>query len=272
MNRRSFLKSLLFLFASLSLKIFPTEKTKTLAFNYGVASGDPTNTNVILWTKISGGDLKDKKIKWEVSNQKSFQKILVSGNAKAKFDDNFTVKVDAQIPPYFNGKTIYYRFSFQGIVSDIGTTKTLPVNNPNKFNIAFCSCSNYPAGYFNAYKEMANDEEVDLVEPLVRLLAAGAHAIERAEIADDRVEIGVGHVFPDCGNRRVELGLIASGEHHMRAFRRHCTAGFLPQSRIAAGDEHRLARQVLACEHIVGGAVLVELAHVSLSSASLWLA
>ena len=41
--------------------------------------------------------------------------------------------------------------------------KTLPINNPNKFNIAFCSCSNYPAGYFNAYKEMANDEEVDLV-------------------------------------------------------------------------------------------------------------
>ena len=163
MNRRSFLKSLLFLFASLSLKVFPTEKTKTLAFNYGVASGDPTNTNVILWTKISGGDLKDKKIKWEVSNQKSFQKILVSGNAKAKFDDNFTVKVDAQIPSNFNGKTIYYRFSFQGIVSDIGTTKTLPINNPNKFNIAFCSCSNYPAGYFNAYKEMANDEEVDLV-------------------------------------------------------------------------------------------------------------
>ena len=163
MNRRSFLKSLLFLFASLSLKIFPTEKTKTIAFNYGVASGDPTNTKVILWTKISGGDLKDKKIKWEVSNQKSFQKILVSGNAKAKFDDNFTVKVDAQIPSNFNGKTIYYRFSCQGIVSDIGTTKTLPINNPNKFNIAFCSCSNYPAGYFNAYKEMANDEEVDLV-------------------------------------------------------------------------------------------------------------
>ena len=107
--------------------------------------------------------IKDKKIKWEVSNQKSFQKILVSGNAKAKFDDNFTVKVDAQIPSNFNGKTIYYRFSFQGIVSDIGTTKTLPINNPNKFNIAFCSCSNYPAGYFNAYKEMANDEEVDLV-------------------------------------------------------------------------------------------------------------
>ena len=45
-------KSLLFIFASFSLKIFPTEKTNTTAFNYGVASGDPTNSNVILWTKI----------------------------------------------------------------------------------------------------------------------------------------------------------------------------------------------------------------------------
>ena len=98
MNRRSFLKILLFIFASLSLKIFPTGKTKTTAFNYGVASGDPTNTNVILWTKISSDDLEDKKVSWEVSNQKNFQTILVSGNTKAKLDDNFTVKVDAQIP------------------------------------------------------------------------------------------------------------------------------------------------------------------------------
>ena len=163
MNRRSFLKILLFIFASLSLKIFPTGKTKTIAFNYGVASGDPTNTNVILWTKISSEDLEDKKVSWEVSNQKNFQTILVSGNTKAKLDDNFTVKVDAQIPSTFNGKKIYYRFLCQGILSEVGTTKTLPINNPNKFNIAFCSCSNYPAGYFNAYKEMANDEEVDLV-------------------------------------------------------------------------------------------------------------
>ena len=27
-----------------------------------------------------------------------------------------------------------------------------------KFNIAFCSCSNYPAGFFNAYKEIAKNE------------------------------------------------------------------------------------------------------------------
>ena len=49
------------------------------------------------------------------------------------------------------------------MLSETGTTSTLPVQNPENFNIAFCSCSNYPAGYFNAYKEMANDNEVDLV-------------------------------------------------------------------------------------------------------------
>ena len=134
MNRRSFLKSLLFIFAALPLKIFPTRKAKTIEFNYSVASGDPTNTNVILWTKVSSNDLQDKKVSWEVSNEKNFQKILVSGNTKAKLDNNFTIKVDAQIPPAFNGKEIYYRFSCQGIISEVGTTKTLPINNPNKFN------------------------------------------------------------------------------------------------------------------------------------------
>ena len=52
---------------------------------------------------------------------------------------------------------------FQNQFSEIGKTITLPIYNPDEFNIAFCSCSNYPAGFFNAYKEIANNDEIDLV-------------------------------------------------------------------------------------------------------------
>ena len=51
-------------------------------------------------------------------------------------------------------------FQFERIVSDIVTTKLFLLIIQKKFNIAFLEVvQNYPAGYFNAGKEMANDED-----------------------------------------------------------------------------------------------------------------
>ena len=163
MNRRVFFKILFFLFASLSLKVFSQSKIKSIYFSHGVASGDPTNTHVILWTKLSGDLATQQEVVWEVSSDRSFNNIIAQGESIAYSENDYTVKVDAKIPMIFNGKNIFYRFKANDQTSVVGTTMTLPANNPDKFNIAFCSCSNYPAGYFNAYKEMAMDKDVDLV-------------------------------------------------------------------------------------------------------------
>ena len=74
---------------------------------------------------------------------------------------DFTVKVDAKIPKRFRGKKVFYRFRAEGAYSQIGTTFTLP-KDVEKFKIAVFSCSNYPAGYFNAYDSASNDESIDL--------------------------------------------------------------------------------------------------------------
>ena len=163
MNRRLFFKTLFFLFASLSLKVFSKSKNKSIYFSHGVASGDPTNTHVILWTKLSGDLVTQQEVVWEVSSDRSFNNIISRGESIAYSENDYTVKVDANIPLEFNGKGVYYRFKANDQISVMGTTLTLPTNNPENFNIAFCSCSNYPAGYFNAYKEMANDKSIDLV-------------------------------------------------------------------------------------------------------------
>ena len=162
MNRRFFIKSLLFFLSSISFKIFPQNK-KQVSFDYSVASGDPTNSHIILWTKITANNFIDVEVDWELSDDISFRNIISSGSSIAKLMNNHTVKVDAEIPLEYNAQKVYYRFISQGLFSDVGTTSTLPLRNPEKFNIAFCSCSNYPAGYFNAYKEMAKDKDVDLV-------------------------------------------------------------------------------------------------------------
>ena len=162
MNRRSFLKGLLFISSIFTLKLTSSSKNN-ISFDYGVASGDPTNTNIILWTRATPSINKNFQIEWELSSDINFKNILNSGTAFAKYSNDFTVKVDAIVPNAYRGKQVFYRFFTNNTYSEIGITKTLPTNNPDNYNIAFCSCSNHPAGYFNAYKEMAKNNEIDLV-------------------------------------------------------------------------------------------------------------
>jgi alkaline phosphatase D len=152
MNRRSFLKGLLFFSSIFTLKLKASKKNK-ISFNFGVASGDPTNTNIILWTKVTPSLKKDISIKWQLSADKNFKNILNSGLVLAKYSNDFTVKVDANVPNAFRENKVFYRFFLNNTFSDVGITNTLPQKNPDQYNIAFCSCSNHPAGYFNAYKK-----------------------------------------------------------------------------------------------------------------------
>ena len=162
MNRRSFLKGLLFISSIFTLKLTSSSKNN-ISFDHGVASGDPTNTNIILWTRATPSINKNIQINWELSSDINFRNILNSGTAFAKYSDDFTIKVDANVPNAYRGKKVFYRFFSNNTYSDIGITNTLPVNNPDSYNIAFCSCSNHPAGYFNAYSEMAKNNKIDLV-------------------------------------------------------------------------------------------------------------
>ena len=163
-NRRLFLKGLAFFSLALPLKIYPFPKeNKFVSFKHGVASGDPTQTNIILWTKLSDIEENSALVTWQISLKKSFSSLITQGKTKTSSLKDFTVKVDARIPKKYNGLEVYYRFIVGNNISDIGTTSTLPINNPEKFNIAFCSCSNYPAGYFNAYKEIALNKKINLV-------------------------------------------------------------------------------------------------------------
>ena len=162
MNRRSFLKGLFFISSIFTIKLSASSKNN-VSFDYGVASGDPSKSNVIIWTKVTPSLNRDIKIKWQISSTKDFKNILNSGSTLSKSFNDFTVKEDVNIPNAFRGKKIFYRFFFNDTYSDIGVTNTLPPHNPDQYNIAFCSCSNHPAGYFNAYREMAKNEDIDLV-------------------------------------------------------------------------------------------------------------
>ena len=108
-NRRLFLKGLTLFSLAMPLKIYPFPKeNKFVSFNHGVASGDPTQTNIILWTKLSDVEENSALVTWQISLNKSFSSLITQGKTKTGSLKDFTVKVDARIPKKYNGLEVYY--------------------------------------------------------------------------------------------------------------------------------------------------------------------
>jgi alkaline phosphatase D len=120
------------------------------AFLYGVASGDPLSDRVILWTHAKSSTDATVGLSWQVALDASFATVLSSGQASASIENGFTCKVDATgLQP---NTEYYYRFLAPNFSnSAVGRTRTLPVGAVAEVRLAVFSCSDYPAGYFNAY-------------------------------------------------------------------------------------------------------------------------
>ncbi len=165
MDRRSLLKIAGLSSAAIALARPASADEMTQAtgvFAHGVASGDPLQDRVILWTRISGPKGTDHiEVNWKVAEDRAFRRVVQQGQTKASADRDFCVKVDAdQLAP---GQSYFYQFDALGSQSPVGRTKTLPDSGMGAIGIAVASCSNYPAGFFSAYRDIAEHDEVDLV-------------------------------------------------------------------------------------------------------------
>jgi len=127
-------------------------------FKYGVASGDPTETSVIIWTKLNGQN-GNATVDWTVSKDSLMTKIVKSGRHLASPESGHTIKIDVQ--ELQSGLTYFYQFQFENGKSMIGRTKTLG-EDWTDMSIGVVSCSNFEWGYFNAYKSLS-EKDIDLV-------------------------------------------------------------------------------------------------------------
>ncbi len=136
-------------------------KPELAPFYHGVASGDPTENAVIIWTKLTLGKGMNKPVElnYVVSKKSDCTDPIKEGTTNCSSVNNYTAKVDVQ--GLEAGTQYYYQFSFEGNKSKVGRTKTLPKNGP--ISIAFAACSNYEWGFFNNYRFIAEDPEIDLV-------------------------------------------------------------------------------------------------------------
>ncbi|MEM9173343.1 MAG: alkaline phosphatase D family protein [Pseudomonadota bacterium] len=129
-------------------------------FEHGVASGDPDQHSVVLWTRVSGQS-GSVSLDWVVATDRAMRHVVSGGQTQTSVAQDYTVKVFPQGLP--SGQTLYFQFSVNGIVSPVGRTRTLPVGDVDQWVFAVASCSNYPFGCFNGYQAIADDPDVDAV-------------------------------------------------------------------------------------------------------------
>jgi alkaline phosphatase D len=139
-------------------------------FSLGVASGDPSSTGVVLWTRLApkplepGGGLPAEliEVQWEIADDESMKNVVRHGKAVATPQLGHSVHVEAEgLEP---DRWYWYRFRAGDAESRVARARTLPdpTAMPESLRFAFASCQNYEQGLFTAYEAMARDE-LDLI-------------------------------------------------------------------------------------------------------------
>lgn len=130
-------------------------------FYHGVASGDPLQDRVIIWTRVTPEFVGNASVEWSVATDDAFSNIVQSGKAITNQDKDYTVKID--VTGLEAGTTYYYKFKANDAESIVGRTRTAPAKDSKTVKLAVASCSNYEGGFFNAYANLAKQEEIDAV-------------------------------------------------------------------------------------------------------------
>ena len=171
-----------------------------MSFDSGVASGDPLSDRVVIWTRALPDDtanVTSLNVQFEVASDANFSNITNRGEASVTADTDFTLKVD--VTNLSAATTYFYRFLSNGVTSDTGTTRTLPATDATVEQVRFAvfSCSNYPAGFFNAYTEALNESDLDAVLHLGDYI----YEYERGNFGDEDLNSdNIGRALPENNN------------------------------------------------------------------------
>ena len=137
-----------------------------VAFEHGVASGDPGPTSAVFWTRVTpkAANPGDILVDLQVAADAEFKTIVrASKGLRTHAGRDWTVKHDLDGQGLKPGTDYWYRFVANGVTSPVGRTRTLPAGPTKDVVLAVASCSLYSNGYFNAYDAIAKLPRVDAV-------------------------------------------------------------------------------------------------------------
>lgn len=218
--------------ASAALAAAPVAaRTFGSGFTHAVASGEPSASSVLLWTRFVGE--ADTALTWQVSESEDFARPVTEGSVTASPARDWCAKGIAEgLSP---DRWYFYRFvAPSGTTSPVGRTRTLPEGPTAAFKLAVFSCSNYGFGWFNAYGHAAEANDCDLAVHLgdyiyeygadnypnpgqgvaERVLAP---TTEIVALTDYRLRYATYRSDPDCQRLHQVLPMVAVWDDHESA-------------------------------------------------------
>jgi alkaline phosphatase D len=165
-TRRSFLELAVALGATLAWAEpssarppLPWQERRDL-FPEGVASGDPDENSVLLWTRFPRpSSAPPDALHVEVAEDESFKGIVATASAPVSQESDWTCRV--LVGGLKPSHVYWYRFtSREGHGSRVGRTITAPsISDTRPVRFAFVSCQNVNYGAQNAYRRMIFEDE-----------------------------------------------------------------------------------------------------------------
>src|SRR5690606_14456800 len=76
--------------------VLDSDDKRRVDFTHGVASGDPLQDSIILWTRAVPERGSKVKVGWDDPTDAEFASVLCSGTAKTTDAHDFTINVDAK--------------------------------------------------------------------------------------------------------------------------------------------------------------------------------
>jgi alkaline phosphatase D len=142
-----------FLLSVGALAAAPAFPQSTSPFPLGIASGYPSPSGVVLWTRLASPAL----VQWEVSADESMRSIVRRGETLA--DPDWAHSVHIEVAGLEPDRWYWYRFSTREARSAVGRTRTAPApgDRVDRLRLAFASCQQYEQGYYGAHRHIAAD-------------------------------------------------------------------------------------------------------------------
>ncbi len=176
-DRRRFLEfTLLGLGATATAALLPAERASAQPkfarnpFALGVASGDPTSSGIVLWTRLvpeptdpSALGSQNLTVGWRISTDDQMRRIVGRGRAKALADLGHSIHVE--VDGLRSGADYFYQFDIGAEESPVGHFRTAPRQREmaRALQFAVATCQDWPSGYYTAYRDMVSNNDLDLV-------------------------------------------------------------------------------------------------------------
>ena len=221
------------------------------SFPQGVASGDPDDHSVILWTRRPFDQGERQALTVEVARDADFRSVVARAHAPVLAASDWTCRV--LVGGLLPATTYWYRFTDDsGAGSRVGRTITAPrASDPRPVRFAFVSCNSVNEGAQNAFRRMIwEDERAPADRKLGFVLHLGDFIYEVVEYPDEvshrysRTVYDLGRI-PDgrkVGNFHVPTNL--AGYRHV--YRAHIDDPDIQDARawfpfVCIGDNHEFS-------------------------------